>query len=82
MVKNWLHAGGRPDERPKDCTDTLSALYVREACKSAHDSFYLCVLSNKGHYYQGDIWTQYNPVNEIKFYDIFEVKNSIPLIEM
>ena len=55
---------------------------VREACKSAHDSFYLCVLSNKGHYYQGDIWTQYNPVNEIKFYDIFEVKNSIPLIEM
>ena len=50
--------------------------------QSAHDSFYLCVLSNKGHYYQGDIWTQYNPVNEIKFYDIFEVKNSIPLIEM
>ena len=27
LVKNWLHAGRRPDERPKDCTDTLSALY-------------------------------------------------------
>ena len=62
--------------------EVKSEVNVREAYKSAHDSFYLCVLSNKGHYYQGDIWTQYNPVNEIKFYDIFEVKNSIPLIEI
>ena len=27
IVKNWIHAGKRPDDRPKDCTDTLSALY-------------------------------------------------------
>ena len=26
IVKNWIHAGKRPDDRPKDCTDTLSAL--------------------------------------------------------
>ena len=27
IVKDWIHAGKRPDDRPKDCTETLSALY-------------------------------------------------------
>ena len=52
--------------------------YVREACESAHDSFYLCVVSvessNEHYSITKEIWTRYNPVNEINFYDILKQK--------
>ena len=54
MVKNWLHAGGRPDERPKDCTDTFSAL---------HNNFSSLVLEDDVLFRR---WTDPNSVERLK----------------